>query len=100
MSIRSIFIALLLFYAFPAGAGYAQDIFTVHYPPDKIIKEYGLLGVSFSLTEGTADKVIVRVNNERVQDISTIAKINCFTLHLEPGENTIEFVALKDNVLI
>jgi len=33
MSIRSVFVAL------PAGAGYAQDIFTVHHPPDRIIKE-------------------------------------------------------------
>ena len=100
MSIRSLFIALLICYAFPAGAGYAQDIFTVHYPPDRIIKEYGLLGVSFSLTEGTADKVIVRVNSETVQDISTIARVNCLSVHLEPGENTIEFVALKENLLI
>jgi predicted CXXCH cytochrome family protein len=100
MSIRSVFFALLLFCAYPAGAAFAQDIFTIHYPPDKIIKEYGLLGVTFSLTKGIADKVVVRVNNKSVKELSSFAKINCFSVHLEPGINTIEFVALKDDALI
>ncbi len=86
--------------AISADAGYAQDIVTVHYPPDRIIKHDGLLGVSFSVAEGMADKAVVRVNSEIVREISTLKRVNCFSIHLEPGENTVEFAALKDNVLI
>ena len=100
MSIRSIFFALLLLMALSARAGYAQDIFTIHYPPDRIIKEDGLLGVAFSVTEGTADKVVVRVNNKSFKEISTIKKVICFSVQLEPGTNLIEILAFKDNTLI
>jgi len=100
MSIRHIFFSFLLFTALSADAGYAQDIFTIHYPPDRIIKEDGLLGVSFSLTKGTAEKVVVRVNNRSIKEFGTIDRVNCFSVDLKPGYNTIEFVALKDNSLI
>ena len=100
MSIRSVFIALLLFCVFSAFAGDAQATFTVHYPPDKIIKEYGLLGVSFSLTKGSADKVVIKVNNRTVKELVSIDRINCFSLELEPGTNRIELVALKNDALI
>ncbi len=58
------------------------------------------MGISFSVKEGTADKVVVRVNNEIIIEFRIIAKVNCYSVHLEPGKNTIEFAAFKNNALI
>jgi predicted CXXCH cytochrome family protein len=100
MPVRRISFALLLIAALHCGAAHAQkSIFTIHYPPEKIIKEYGLIGVSFSVQEGT-DKVIVKVNSDKVKEIDRLIRVNCFSVHLEPGTNTIELLALKDGALV
>ncbi len=97
---RKFFSLVFLFMVLTIRTAYAENTFTIHYPPDKIIKEYGLLGISFSVKEGTADRVIIKVNNEPFKDLDEIKKINDFSVHIEPGTNTIEFVALKENALV
>ncbi|MBI4698961.1 MAG: hypothetical protein HY758_08670 [Nitrospirae bacterium] len=73
----------------------SQHILTLHYPPDKTVMEYGLLGISMSMPRDSADLIIVMVNNERKAGIAVSGMFACFTVPIEIGVNKIEVTAEK-----
>jgi predicted CXXCH cytochrome family protein len=97
--VKSIYFALFFSLLFNVPAHSSQtgeNIVTVHYPSDKIAREYDLMGMSVSAPEGSVDQITVNVNEEEQIVIASKSKYICFTVKLEPGINTIEVVALKD----
>ncbi len=77
------------------GSQNGGSMITVHYPMQNTAKEYGLLGTSISVQDGSADEIKVDVNGLEELTIVPERKFICFTVKLEPGENTIEISAYK-----
>ncbi len=97
--VKSIYFALFFSLLFNLSAHSSQtgeNIVTVHYPSDKIAREYDLMGMSVSAPEGSVDQIKVTVNEEEQLVIASENKFICFTVRLEPGINTIEVIAFKD----
>ncbi len=71
------------------------SMITVHYPAQNVVKEYDLIGISISVKDGSADEIKVDVNE--LEELVTVPerKFICFTVKLEPGENTIKISAYK-----
>ncbi len=100
MSIKNVYatVVLLLALSFSVEAG--QDVISINYPPDKSVREYGLLGVSFSMTKGTVDRVMVRVNGREETTIVPDIDTECFEVSIEPGVNKVELVAYKEGAVV
>lgn len=96
MSIKNIFFLFLLFLFVVSPAEGNQKILTVNYPPDKTVMEFGLLGVSLSVTPGSADLIKVKLNGSEQASIAPGKKVECFSVQLSLGVNKIEVSAIKD----
>ncbi len=85
-------------FVLPAEA--EQEIFTVYYPPDKIVMEFDILGISLGVPEGSVDLIRVNVNNKEVANINPDQEYECLSVPLETGINTIEFIAMKGDRVV
>ncbi len=100
MPIKSVCLAVVFSFIFAVTAEGGQGIITLHYPPDRTIMEYGLLGISLSVPEGSADEIMVKVNNSEPRGIAAPGEFVCFTVPLDPGINSIEIAALKGKTIL
>lgn len=95
MSIKSIYLSLVLFIVSGINVESSRQTITLHYPPDKAVMEYDLLGISLSMPKDSADKIKVDVNEDNKVNIIPDSEIECFTVSLKPGVNSIEITATK-----
>lgn len=87
---------LLTFFITEKGHG----IVTVHYPTDKTVMELALLSVSIGVPQGSTDSIEVRVNGKREAAIVPDLDVECFSLPLVIGMNTINIIVKKQGALI
>ncbi|RJQ48253.1 MAG: hypothetical protein C4538_04120 [Nitrospiraceae bacterium] len=99
MSIRvvALFYLIISLLPFFCSNAYAADqgMITVHYPPDRTVREFGVLSVSLSVPEGSADLLKVIVNDVLRVEIKPERTFACFTVPIKLGVNTINISALK-----
>jgi len=97
MSVKSIITVFVIFLLFNLNAEGGQGVITIHYPQDKIVKEYGLVAISLSVPEDFVDNEI-RANVNDKERVVVISKRNfkCFTVPLEPGFNKIEISVIEN----
>jgi hypothetical protein len=100
MSIVQFFFAAVLVLLVGANSSYSLDLIEIHYPPDKIYKDHGLLGFSLSMPGGINAEMKVAVNDKEKFTLIVDDKFECFTVPLEPGVNTIKITAFKDKVVV
>jgi predicted CXXCH cytochrome family protein len=82
-------------HSFIVNAAADQGQITLHYPPDKIVLEYGLLNISLELPLGTADNIKVNNNGREVLSIVPDEEHECFSLPLNLGLNSVTIYAAK-----
>ncbi len=68
----------------------------LHYPPDNVVMEFGLVNISMSLPDGSADIIEVRNNNEKVAGIVPGPGFECFSVPIKPGVNKIQISVLRN----
>ncbi len=90
--------ALLLVSAMPVQG--TEKAITINYPPDKTVREYGLLGVSVNLSRDLGDRIIANVNSKKRATITPLLGTECFSVPLEPGINTVELIAYKGDDVV
>jgi predicted CXXCH cytochrome family protein len=100
MSIVKFFLAAAFVLLVGANSAYSLDLINIHYPPDKIYKDHGLLGFSLSMHEDTNAVIKVTVNDKEKMFLNVDEKFTCFTVPLEPGVNTVNITAFKKDVVI
>ncbi|UCD36262.1 MAG: hypothetical protein JSU90_05385 [Nitrospiraceae bacterium] len=90
-----VFLAVLTIFSCPAGADNG-GVIALQYPPDKVVKEFGLLNVSLSVPAGSADRITVRDNDREIITIVPDEKFECFAVPLVLGMNEIRIIAERD----
>ncbi len=88
-----IFVIFLLLLSVNADA--AQGV-TLNYPPDKTVMEFGLLGISLKVPEGTVDSIAVKVNKSQALTLVPHKTFVCFTVPIEIGFNNVDITAIKN----
>lgn len=78
-----------LFWLSCLTVSYGLDAVTVNYPPDQTIMEFGLVGISLSVPEGSADSITVSVNGSESLVIIPDSTFECFSVPLDVGVNRI-----------
>ena len=95
---KCVLMILLVMFICDRGIGLSADneAIALLYPPDKVTMEFGLLGMSLSVPEGSADLITARVNAKEVVHIVPDLKYECFTVPLQLGANKIHVEAMKN----
>jgi predicted CXXCH cytochrome family protein len=97
MPVKDTIIVLIISLLFSLNAEGSQDIITVHYPPNKIVKEYGLLTISLSVPEDfEGDEIRADVNGKEKIIVISERNFRCFAVPLDPGFNKIKISAIED----
>ncbi|MBI4682165.1 MAG: hypothetical protein HY757_03585 [Nitrospirae bacterium] len=74
-----------------------QNIITINYPPDKTIMEFGPLGISLSVPQGSATLIKVNVNDKEYIKLVPDQEVECFSVLLSVGINRINITAIKED---
>ena len=85
----------LLFSLTAYGSQDSEHLITVHYPSERTVNEYGLMGMSISVPDGTADQIKVNIHNKEKLIKVSDGKYICFTVEMKLGVNIIELEAMK-----
>lgn len=101
MSIKNIILLSFLLLISGVDPACAQKIMSINYPPDRIVMDFDLLGVVLFLQEDSADNLKIKINDRKTAIAVNRERIyQCFTIKIEPGMNTIEIVAMKNNIQV
>lgn len=107
MTTRSIFYITVFLLVLVLGAegicevpSDSETVFTVNYPPDKTVMEFGLMSISLTVPQGSADLILVNVNGKEKARIIPDDKIECFTIPISVGYNEIDVTAIKRGKLV
>ncbi len=95
MQIKRFFCAFFLALILSHTAEAVTSGVTVHYPPDNMIMEFGLLGISMGVPDGSADVITATVNEKEVLRIVPDLRYECFSVPLGIGVNHIVITAAK-----
>lgn len=68
---------------------------TLLYPPDNTIMEFGLIGISMHVPEGSAELIKAEVDDKEIVNIVPDEEYECFSVPLAPGMNRITITAIK-----
>ncbi len=99
MKIFHLAVVCSLIFAVSAEAG--EGLISVHYPPKEgTIMEYGILGISLGVPDGSAGEVRITAGKGGTRSIAVRGEFICFTVPLEPGLNNIEIAALKEKTVV
>lgn len=90
----------VFFFVFGLRAADGRDVFSVYYPPDNTIMEFGLLSVTLSTAGGPASEITVHVNGREKLKIVPDSEFACFTVPIDVGINRIIIKALKGDELL
>ena len=74
----------------------AEEQITLHYPPDNVTMEFGLLSISLGIPEGSADVITTSNNDKEIIRIIPDLKFECFSVPLELGLNKIQISVMKE----
>ncbi len=97
MSMRIICLITFLSLAFGMSVEGNQHIITVNYPPDKTIIEFGPLGISLTVPQGSASLIKVNVNDKEYMKIVPDQEVECFSVLLTVGINRINIAVIKED---
>jgi predicted CXXCH cytochrome family protein len=97
MSIKKIFYIVFVLIIFSLHAQAEQEIITVNYPPDKTVMDLGLLSISASIPQDSADLIQIYVNGENRHSIVPSREFECSSVLLAVGMNIIDIRAIRNN---
>ena len=96
MQIRIFLYIILFFFISCLTAEAAGESIALRYPSDNTIMEFGLLGISLYVPEGSAELIKAKVNGKDILNIIPGLRYECFTLPLALGLNRINITAIRE----
>jgi len=96
MPITIVTCIVVVIYLSCSDARAAQESIGIAYPPDNVILDYEVVGISLAVPKGSADSIRVDVESRIIRIVPHQA-YECFSLPLRFGINRVQIVALRGN---